>query len=175
LRLFEESLVTPAVLLLGAVTAERLAELWLARRNTALLIAQGAREFAPGHYPAIVVLHALWLASLWLFGRAHPLNSIWLVIFLVLQVLRVWILMTLGCRWTTRIIVPPGATLVSNGPYRFLSHPNYFVVVGEIAILPLCLGLPLVALVFSVGNAVILMIRVQSENAALSGLRSRSF
>ncbi|HET6328797.1 MAG TPA: hypothetical protein VFG04_29200, partial [Planctomycetaceae bacterium] len=87
--------MTPAVLLLGAVTAERLAELWLARRNTALLIAQGAREFAPGHYPAIVVLHALWLASLWLFGRAHPLNSIWLVIFLVLQVLRVWILMTL--------------------------------------------------------------------------------
>ena len=80
--------MTPAVLLLGAVTAERLAELWLARRNTALLIAQGAREFASGHYPAIVVLHALWLASLWLFGRAHPLNSIWLVIFLVLQVLR---------------------------------------------------------------------------------------
>ena len=167
--------MTPAVLLLGAVTAERLAELWLARRNTALLIAQGAREFAPGHYPAIVVLHALWLASLWLFGRAHPLNSIWLVIFLVLQVLRVWILMTLGSRWTTRIIVPPGGTLLSNGPYRFLSHPNYFVVVGEIAILPLCLGLPLVALVFSVGNVVILVIRVQSENAALSALRSRSF
>ena len=166
--------MTPAVLLLGAVTAERLAELWLARRNTALLIAQGAREFAPGHYPAIVVLHALWLASLWLFGWAHPLNSIWLVIFLVLQVLRVWILMTLGRRWTTRIVVLPGAPLVSNGPYRFLSHPNYFAVIGEIAILPLCLGLPLVALVFSVGNAVILMIRVQSENAALSGLRSRS-
>jgi methyltransferase len=123
LRLFEESLVTAAVLLLGAVTAERLAELWLARRNTALLIAQGAREFAPGHYPAMVVLHALWLASRWLFGWAHPLNSIWLVIFLVLQVLRVWILMTLGCRWATRIIVPPGATLVTTGPYRFLSHP----------------------------------------------------
>jgi methyltransferase len=97
------------------------------------------------------------------------------VIFLILQVLRVWILMTLSSRWTTRIIVPPGGTLLSNGPYRFLSHPNYFVVVGEIAILPLCLGLPLVALVFSVGNAVILMIRVQSENAALSALRSRSF
>ena len=125
--------MTPAVLLLGAVTAERLAELWLARRNTALLIAQGAREFAPGHYPAVVVLHALWLVSLWLFGWAHPLNSIWLVIFLVLQVLRVWILMTLGRRWTTRIVVLPAAPLVSNGPYRFLSHPNYFVVIGEIA------------------------------------------
>ena len=158
--------MTPVVLLLGAVTAERLAELWLARRNTALLIAQGAREFAPGHYPAIVVLHALWLASLWLFGWAHPLNSIWLVIFLVLQVLRAWILMTLGRRWTTRIVVLPGAPLLSNGPYRFLSHPNYFVV-GEIAILPLCLGLPLVAAVFSIANAVILTIRVRAENAAL--------
>ena len=159
--------MTPAVLLLGAVTAERLAELWLARRNTALLIAQGAREFAPGHYPAIVVLHALWLASLWLFGRAHPLNSIWLVIFLVLQVLRAWILMTLGRRWTTRIVVLPGAPLVSDGPYRVLSHPNYFVVIGEIAILPLCLGLPLVAAVFSIANAVILTIRVRAEHAAL--------
>ena len=82
--------------------------------------------------------------------------------------------MTLGRRWTTRIVVLPAAPLVSNGPYRFLSHPNYFVVIGEIAALPLCLGLPLFALVFSIGNAVILMIRVQSENAALSGLRSRS-
>jgi methyltransferase len=157
----------PAVLLLGAVTAERLAELWLAQRNTALLIAQGAREFAPEHYPAIVVLHALWLASLWLFGWAHPLNSIWLVIFLVLQVLRAWILMTLGRRWTTRIVVLPGAPLVSDGPYRVLSHPNYFVVIGEIAILPLCLGLPLVAAVFSIANAVILTIRVRAEHAAL--------
>ena len=111
--------MTPAVLLLGAVTAERLAELWLARRNTALLIAQGAREFAPEHYPAIVVLHALWLASLWLFGWAHPLNSIWLVIFLVLQVLRVWILMTLGRRWTTRIVVLPGAPWCRTGHIAF--------------------------------------------------------
>ena len=95
--------MTLAVLLLGAVTAERLAELWLARRNTAALLAQGASEFAPGHYPAIVLLHALWIASLWLFGWTHPLSSIWLIIFLALQVLRVWILATLGRRWTTRI------------------------------------------------------------------------
>ena len=157
----------PAVVLLGAVTAERLAELWLARRNTTDLLVKDAREFAPSHYPAIVLLHAFWLAGLWLFGWMHPLSSFWLMIFLVLQVLRAWILMTLGRRWTTRIVVLPGAPLVSDGPYRFLSHPNYFVVIGEIAILPLCLGLPLVAAVLSIANAVILSIRVRAENAAL--------
>ena len=99
----------PAVVLLGAVTAERLTELWLARRNTAGLLAKGAREFAPSHYPAIVLLHAFWLAGLWLFGWMHPLSSFWLMIFLVLQALRVWILVTLGHRWTTRIIVLPDA------------------------------------------------------------------
>lgn len=163
--------MTPAVLLLGAVTVERLAELWLARRNTAALLAKGAGEFAPRHYPAIVSLHALWLTGLWLFGWSHPLSSIWLAIFLALQVLRVWILVTLGPRWTTRIIVLPGASLVANGPYRFLSHPNYLVVIGEIAALPLCLGLPWLAIVFSLANAGILSVRVRAENAALNGLR----
>jgi methyltransferase len=171
LRLLEESRVTPAILLLSAVTAERVAELWLARRNTAALLAKGGREFAPRHYPAIVLLHALWLANLWIFGWAHPVSSVWLALFLALQVLRAWILMTLGHRWTTRIIVLPGAPLVANGPYRFLSHPNYFVVIGEIAALPLCVGLPWLALVFSTANAVILSIRVRAENAALIGSR----
>jgi methyltransferase len=104
-------------------------------------MAKGALEFAPRHYPAIVRMHALWLASLWIFGVTQLLDSIWLAVFLSLQVLRVWILMTLGPWWTTRIIVLPGAALVSNGPYRIFSHPNYLVVVGEIATLPLCLGL----------------------------------
>jgi methyltransferase len=161
----------PTILLLGAVTAERLAELWLARRNTEALLANGAREFAAGHYPAIILLHALWLASLWLFGWSHPLASIWLVIFLALQVLRAWILMTLGRRWTTRIIVLPGDPLVETGPYSYLSHPNYLVVIGEIAALSLCLGLPWLALVFSLANAVILSVRVRAENAALIGTR----
>ena len=111
--------MTAAALLLGAVTAERIAELCLAHRNTATLIAKGALEFAPGHYPAIVLMHALWLAGLWIFGATHLISPIWLAIFLSLQVLRVWILMTLGPRWTTRIIILPGAPLVSNGPTAF--------------------------------------------------------
>jgi methyltransferase len=163
--------VTAAALLLGAVTAERIGELYLARRNTAALLAKGAVEVAPEHYPAIVLMHALWLASLWIFGATRMIDPTWLAIFMLLQVLRVWILMTLGSRWTTRIIVLPGAPLVSNGPYRFFSHPNYLVVVGEIAVLPLCLGLPWLALVFSGANGILLSIRIRAENVALTGSR----
>ena len=163
--------MTPAVLLLAFVTAERLAELWLARRNTAALLAQGGHEVAPGHYPLIVLLHAFWLAGLWAFGWAHPIKQTWLVIFLLLQGLRVWILTTLGRRWTTRIIVLPSAPLVTSGPYRFLSHPNYLVVIGEIAALPLCLGLKWYALAFSAANLAILTIRVRAENASLVDMR----
>jgi methyltransferase len=163
--------VTPAALLLGLVTAERIAELFLARHNAAALMAKGAVEVAPQHYPAIVVMHALWLACLWIFGATHTIDPAWLAVFLALQVLRVWTLMTLGPRWTTRIIVLPGAPLVSNGPYRFVSHPNYLVVVGEIAALPLCLGLLWIALLFSAANAILLFIRIRAEDAALTGSR----
>jgi methyltransferase len=167
----EESRVTAAALLLGLVTAERIAELFLARRNTAALMVKGALEFAPGHYPAIVLMHALWLASLWIFGATRMIDPVWLAVFLALQVVRVWTLMTLGPRWTTRIIVLPGAPLESRGPYRLVSHPNYLVVVGEIAALPLCLGLPWIALVFSAANAILLSIRIRAETIALTGSR----
>lgn len=161
--------MTPAILLLAAVTLERLAELWLARRNTAALLANGAYEVAPGHYPVIILLHTVWLAGLWAIGWSAPLNVGWLAVFLALQVPRAWVLATLGGRWTTRIIVLPGAPLVRRGPYRFITHPNYLVVIGEIAVLPLCLGLPWYALVFSVANLAVLGVRVRAENATFPG------
>jgi len=160
-----------SVLLLALVTAERLAELWWARRNTRMLLARGAVEHAPGHYPLIVALHALWLAGLWLLGSAQLVDTGWLAVFILLQAGRAWVLLTLGPRWTTRIIVLPGETLVRRGPYRFLSHPNYVVVVGEIAVLPLCLGLTWYAVAFSLAHAVVLAIRLRAETSALSGLR----
>lgn len=100
---------------------ERLTELWLARRNSVALMARGAIEVAPGHYPLIVVLHALWLARLWFYGAGQPVQSGWLAAFLALQVARIWVLTTLGTRWTTRIIVSPSTSLVARGPYRFTS------------------------------------------------------
>ena len=154
LRFPEERRVTPAAVLLALVTVERLAELWLARRNTAALLAKGAVEVAAGHYPLIVAAACCsGCPGLWIFGWARPVSLPWLAVFLVLQLLRVWVLLTLGRRWTTRIIVLPGAPLVASGPYRYVSHPNYLVVVGEIAVLPLCLGLPWFALLFSAANA----------------------
>ena len=167
LHLAHERRVTPAVLLLAFVTAQRLGELWLARRNTASLLADGAFEAAPGHYPLIVLVHTAWLGGLWWYGWSSPLDPLWLTVFLVLQAGRVWVLAALGRRWTTRIIVLPGAPLVTGGPYRFVSHPNYLIVIGEIAALPLCLGLPWFALAFSAANLGVLAIRVRAENASL--------
>ncbi len=158
-----------SIVLLAFVSAERVAELFLAKRNTARLLGRGAKEFAPGHYPLIVALHATWLIGLWLLAWNRPIQWIWFGVFAALQVLRVWVLATLGERWTTRIIILPGASLVKTGPYRFLSHPNYTVVIGEIAVLPLVFGLAWFALVFSILNGIVLFIRIEAENAALAG------
>lgn len=158
-----------ASVILALVTAQRLAELVIARRNTARLLAAGAREYGAGHYPLIVALHATWLAALWWLAPGQPVIW-WLVIgFAILQALRIWVLATLSGRWTTRIIVLPGAPLVGGGPFRFVKHPNYAVVIGEIAVLPLAFGLWPVALLFSALNAVILAVRIRAEDAALRG------
>lgn len=166
--------MTAALLLLAFVTASRLAELVLARANTRRLLAHGGREVASRHYGLIVAVHAAWLATLWVLGYDRAVSPGWVLVFAVLQALRVWVLLTLGRRWTTRIVVVPGETLVARGPYRLLSHPNYAVVVGEIAVLPLALGLPWVALVFSLLNAEALAVRIPAENRALAPLRTRS-
>jgi methyltransferase len=156
-----------AVLILALVTGQRLGELVLARRNTRRLLAQGAIEAGARHYPLIVALHAAWLAGLWALAWDRPANLGWLGVYAVLQVLRGWTLASLGPRWTTRILILPGVPLVRRGPYRLFPHPNYAVVVGEIAVLPLVFGLPAYALVFSLINASVLWLRIRTENAAL--------
>lgn len=156
-----------AIVILALVTLQRAGELVLARRNTQRLLAAGAIEAAPGHYPFMVMLHAAWLAGLWWLAPGRPVNLALLGVYLVLQVLRVWVIATLGERWTTRILVLPGAPLILAGPYRIMSHPNYAVVVCEIAVLPLMFGLVWYAAAFSVLNAIILAVRIRAENAAL--------
>lgn len=160
--------MTFSFLILGLVTAQRLGELILARRNTLRLLAAGAREQGASHYPLMVAMHACWLAGLWLLAGRRAVILPWLALFVLLQVLRLWIIATLGPRWTTRIIVPANGALVRGGPYRFLRHPNYVVVAGEIAILPLVFGLLLYAAVFSAANTVVLWIRIRAEDRALS-------
>ena len=157
----------PAVAILGFATLQRLSELPIAAANTKRLIAAGGHEVAPRHYPAIVAVHVAWLAALWWLAPGRPVHLLFLALYGVLLILRVWTLRTLGERWTTRIIVVPGEKLIARGPYRFVSHPNYLVVIGEIAVLPLVFGLWQVAAVFSLLNAAVLVVRVRAENAAL--------
>jgi methyltransferase len=159
--------MTLAVLILGLVTLQRLGELVLARRNTDRLRASGAREEGAAHYPLIVLLHAAWLAGLWYLAWDLPANLPLLVVFVLLQAARVWVIATLGERWTTRIIVLPDAPLVKNGPYRFVSHPNYCVVAAEILVLPLVFGLVAYGIGFSILNGIVLWLRIRTEDAAL--------
>lgn len=161
-----------AIAILSFVTLERLAELLLARANTKRLLAKGAREYGASHYPLLVGLHAAWLVTLWLLAPDRGVDMFWLALFVLLQFARFWVIATLGPRWTTRIIVSPDAPLVTAGPYRLLRHPNYWVVMGEIAVLPLVFALPWVALIFTVLNAAILWVRIREENRALGNLRT---
>jgi methyltransferase len=159
--------VSFASIILTLVTLQRLFELWLSNRNTKRLLARGAHEVGARHYPFIVLVHVMWLAALWWVAHNRPVDGFWLGVYVVLELARIWVLATLGPRWTTRIIVLPGEALVRRGPYRFVSHPNYVVVAGEIAVLPLVFDFWDLALVFSLLNAAVLSIRIQEENKAL--------
>jgi methyltransferase len=166
-----DQLLIAGLLLLA--TLQRLIELVIANRNTRALLAEGAYEVGRGHYPAIVFLHTAWLAVLWAFflfglGLFQPWAA---VAYLAVQGLRVWTLLSLGRYWTARIIVVPHAPLVRKGPYRFMRHPNYLVVVLEIALLPLALGSWPLALGFSVVNAIVLAWRIRAEETALAPRR----
>lgn len=158
----------PVIAILAFVTLQRLGELVLARENTQRLLAKGAVEHGRAHYPLIVAVHASWLVSLWWLAPGRPIHWPFLILFALLQLGRLWVIRTLGTRWTTRIIVLPGAPLITAGPFRFVSHPNYLIVIGEIAVLPLVFGLWELALLFSVLNAAALTIRVRAENRALA-------
>ncbi|MEJ2016236.1 MAG: isoprenylcysteine carboxylmethyltransferase family protein [Limibacillus sp.] len=154
------------------VAVQRLIELWVARRNTQRLLARGGQEVGRRHYPVIIALHSAWLLSVFLLGDPDG-GVLWLALgaFLVLQTIRVWVVLSLGEYWTTRIITLPGEPLVKRGPYRFLRHPNYAVVVGEIALLPIAFGLWKTALIFSLLNGALLWVRIRAEESAISPRR----
>jgi methyltransferase len=161
------------ILILSLVTLQRLAELYIARRNTKRLLDRGGFEIGSNHYPFIVALHALWLAGLWyLVIYQNPVVQLpWISAYLVLEAARGWIIAALGSRWTTRIIVVPAETLVEEGPYKYFRHPNYLVVAGEIFILPMAFGLWWFAIGFGVVNIALLWWRIRAEDEALKPLR----
>jgi methyltransferase len=155
-----------ACLFLLYIIVERLIELPIANRNTKRLKAQGGVEHSPGHYPLIVVVHTLWILAMVWFGHGQKIVWGWLAVYAALQVLRVYILTTLGRRWTTRIIVLPDETKVTKGPFGLVPHPNYMLVIAEILVAPLVLGLWEVAAIFGALNAAVLTIRISAEERA---------
>ena len=159
--------------ILALVVLQRLIEIVYAERNTRALLARGAVEVGRAHYPLIVLLHAAWLAAIVFFLPENAtIHWLPLVLFILLQLCRVWVIATLGPYWTTRIITLPGAPLVRAGPYRFVRHPNYLVVAGEIAMLPLAFGEVDVAIAFTILNAAMLAWRIRQEDAALAVRRA---
>jgi methyltransferase len=156
--------------LVAFLIAQRFVELCFAQFNTERLRAMGGVELGAAHYPLMIALHTSWLLGLWLLGHDRSIITFWLAIFVLLQFGRLWVIASLGRRWTTRVIVLPGSVPVLRGPYRWLKHPNYLVVALEIAVVPLALGLPLFALIFSAANAVLLACRIRIENEALATL-----
>lgn len=159
--------------LLALVALERGVELVVSARNARLARARGGVETGQGHYPVMAVFHGLFLVAcaveVVLLGRPFPGALGWAALAAVLgaQALRYWAIATLGWRWNTRIVVLPGAAPVTAGPYRWVRHPNYVAVIAEMVALPLVHGAWLTALVFSLGNAWLLRVRVRAEEEAL--------
>jgi len=160
--------MTSGLLLLAFLTLQRLSELVIATRNTTSLLAHGAYERGAGHYPVMVALHATWLATLWWLGWSHAASAPFVAVFAVLQLARLWVMLTLGRRWTTRIIIVPGLAPITDGPFRFLRHPNYLVVAIELPCVSLALGLVWHAALFAALNLAMLWWRVREEDRAFA-------
>jgi methyltransferase len=157
---------------LAVVATQRLVELAWAGRNTARLRRLGAIETDAGGHLGLITLHAAWLATLALLvPAATPPAWVWLGFFALLQPARIWVIVSLGHFWTTRVVSLPGAPLVKHGPYRWVRHPNYLIVAAEIAALPLAFGAYALAAVFSILNLALTLRRVTIENRLLAARR----
>jgi len=165
--------VSHVEIIVALVALQRFAELIYAARNTRALLRRGAVEHGRGHYWMLVVVHAAWLMAILLAvpGDA-PIAWLPLGLFVVLQLLRLWVIASLGPFWTTRIVSLPGAPLVRRGPYRFMRHPNYAIVIGELALLPLVFGAWRLAIVFTLLNLAVLTWRIRVEEQALAPRRA---
>ena len=153
---------------------QRLIEIRISKKNEKWLRSEGAIEHGKKHYKFIVILHILFFISMIVeynsSDRSNELNTInylFLVFFFILQISRIWVLRTLGKYWNTRILRIPGSQLIKAGPYKYFKHPNYIIVVCEIFTIPMIFNLFLTAIVFTILNAVMLSIRIRSENNAL--------
>jgi methyltransferase len=155
------------ILFILFLITQRLSELYIASRNEKWLLSQGAIEYGKDHYPYIVALHTLFIISLiveYMLKSNSPINYIFLLLFALLLLFKFWALSSLGKYWNTKIYRVPGSGPVKKGPYKLFKHPNYFIVVCEIAIIPLVFNLYYTAIIFTVLNAIMLSVRIKIEN-----------
>ncbi len=159
-------------LLVTILIAQRGLELLLAEKNRRWSLANGGVESGQGHYPVVVGMHVLYYAALvierlWFSRTWDPAWPLWLGMLVLAQVLRIWVLVTLGPLWNTRIMVIPGRSLVKSGPYRYVRHPNYVVVCIELAVVGILCGAYITALCFTIANVLVLRVRIREEELAL--------
>lgn len=165
-----------SLILAAIIILERLFEIRLAARNRRIVAARGAREYGSKHYPLFILLHTGWLVG-WLYegflyGSLSDLWYVWLILFLLAEFLRYWCIFSLGPFWNTRILIVPGERRVSRGPYRFMTHPNYFAVAVVLLTVPLIFGAIYTAIVATVLNVALLLgLRIPEEERALKELR----
>ena len=159
------------ILFIIFVVAQRLLELVVARKNEQWLLKNGAVEYGKRHYPLIVTLHTLFIISMIMnynASDAAPFDPLFFGIFVALLLLKIWVIASLGHYWNTKIYRIRNADLVSKGPYKFVKHPNYIIVVAEIAVIPLVFHLYYTAIVFTLLNAAMLYVRISVENRILA-------
>lgn len=156
------------------VALQRVAELAYNRRNQRRLIDRGGRLVHEDRYEWLVAIHASWFLGMVVEGLgapwAGPWEATWLLLglYAVAEVLRLWTMVTLGERWTTRVIVLPGAEPITSGPFRWMDHPIYTAVAIELVALPLAFGLPVTAIAIGVANALGLRARIKVEEQAMA-------
>ena len=164
--------MTLFIYVVGFVIFQRIIELLIARNNEKWIRSQGGYEVGAKHYPYMVAIHIGFFISLIIefVTFKEGVSRFWLplfVLFISLQLMRVWVISSLGRYWNTKILVLPGANVVKKGPFHFIRHPNYVVVTCEIIVIPLMFGAYFTAVVFSILNIIILSVRIPKEEAAL--------
>jgi len=175
------SSVNAYLIFLGLIAIERSIELAVSRRNARIALSRGGREYGGAHFRLMAAFHSTFLAScaaeVTLLHRSFPglLGAVALLGAIAAQVLRYWAILTLGQRWNVRIIVVPGDDPVTAGPYRFIRHPNYLAVAMEMVCVPLVHGCWLTAILFSIGDAVLLRTRIRAEEQALGKRYAAAF
>jgi methyltransferase len=158
------------ILFISFVILQRIGELLLSYRNEKWLLQNGAIEYGKAHYPFMVAFHVLFLVSLiveYEHQQIAEYSLFFIVLYLVLIVFKLWVVLSLGKFWNTKIFHILHFPLMKKGLYKYFKHPNYVIVIAEIVIIPLAFHLYYTAVVFTILNAIILSVRIKEENKVL--------